>query len=397
MRFNECILREKARQFEHVELIASENYVSESVMEAQGSILTNKYAEGYAGKRYYGGCEHVDAVERIAIERLCGLFNVGFANVQLHSGSQANQAAYLAMMEVGDTLLGMNLSAGGHLTHGAKVSSSGKIYNSVAYGITEEGLIDYDQVEALALEHKPKVIVAGLSAYSGIVDWAKFKGIADKVGAYLMADIAHVAGLVVAGLYPSPVGYADIITSTTHKTLGGPRGGVIMTNNPELAKKVNSALFPALQGGPLMHIIAAKAVAFKEASTNEFAEYQKRLLCNAKVMAEVFTKHDLNIVGGRTHNHLMLLHTKPYMTGKAFEGLLSEANITLNKNSVPNDTESPFVTSGVRIGTPAIIRRGFTESDCERLAESMVKLLKGEITASEAKLVSVDLCTKHVI
>ncbi|MCY9861190.1 serine hydroxymethyltransferase [Vibrio coralliirubri] len=393
----ECIQHEKARQFEHIELIASENYASLAVREAQGSILTNKYAEGYPFKRYYGGCEFVDDVEVIAIERLCELFGVQFANVQPHSGSQANQAAYLALMECGDTLLGMDLSSGGHLTHGAKVSSSGKIYKSLSYGITDEGLIDYDQVEQLATEHRPKVIMAGFSAYSGIVDWSRFREIADTIGAYLVADIAHVAGLVAVGLYPTPVGHAHVITSTTHKTLGGPRGGVIMTNDEIIAKKINSAVFPALQGGPLMHVIAAKAVAFKEALSPEFALYQAQVLKNAKAMADAFIAEGVEIVGGGTHNHLMLIKTKPYMTGKDFEELLSEASITLNKNSVPNDTEKPFITSGVRIGTPAVTRRGFNESDCSALATLMAKLLKGEVSISEVKSLSIDLCTKYVI
>ncbi|ELP5899818.1 serine hydroxymethyltransferase [Vibrio vulnificus] len=394
---NQCIQREKARQFEHIELIASENYASEAVREAQGSILTNKYAEGYASKRYYGGCEHVDEVETIAISRLTKLFGVQFANVQPHSGSQANQAVYLALMEAGDTLLGMDLSAGGHLTHGAKVSSSGKIYKSVSYGIKEDGEIDYEQVALLAKEHKPKVIMSGFSAYSGIVDWAKFRQIADDVGAFLVADIAHVAGLVASGLYPSPVGYAHVITSTTHKTLGGPRGGIIMTNEEDLHKKINSAVFPALQGGPLMHVIAAKAVAFKEALSPEFKEYQAQVLKNAKAMADAFISEGIELIGGGTKNHLMLVKTKPYMTGKDFEELLSLAFITLNKNSIPNDTEKPFVTSGVRIGTPAITRRGFKEADCKALASMMAKLLKREVSVPEVKSLSIDLCTKYVI
>lgn len=393
----DCIQREKTRQFEHIELIASENYASLAVREAQGSILTNKYAEGYARKRYYGGCEFVDEVEEIAVARLCELFGVQFANVQPHSGSQANQAVYLALMEGGDSLLGMDLSAGGHLTHGAKVSSSGKIYKSYGYGITDDGLIDYEQVEQLAKEHHPKVIMAGFSAYSGIVDWERFRKIADSVGAFLVADIAHVAGLVAVGLYPSPVGYAHVITSTTHKTLGGPRGGVIMTNDETIAKKINSAVFPALQGGPLMHVIAAKAVAFKEALSPEFSEYQAQVLKNAKAMAEAFTKEGIDIVGGCTHNHLMLIKTKPYMTGKEFEELLSKASITLNKNSVPNDTEKPFITSGVRIGTPAVTRRGFNEADCAALATMMAKLLKGKVSIAQVKSLSIDLCTKYII
>lgn len=394
---NQCIQREKARQFEHIELIASENYASEAVREAQGSILTNKYAEGYASKRYYGGCEHVDEVETIAISRLTKLFGVQYANVQPHSGSQANQAVYLALMEAGDTLLGMDLSAGGHLTHGAKVSSSGKIYKSVSYGITEDGEIDYEQVVLLAKEHKPKVIMSGFSAYSGIVDWAKFRQIADDVGAFLVADIAHVAGLVATGLYPSPVGHAHVITSTTHKTLGGPRGGIIMTNEEDLHKRINSAVFPALQGGPLMHVIAAKAVAFKEALSPEFKEYQAQVLKNAKAMADAFISEGIELIGGGTKNHLMLVKTKPYMTGKDFEELLSLSFITLNKNSIPNDTEKPFVTSGVRIGTPAITRRGFKEADCKALATMMAKLLKKEVSVPEVKSLSIDLCTKYVI
>lgn len=392
-----CIQQEKERQFQHIELIASENYASLAVREAQGSILTNKYAEGYSGKRYYGGCEHVDNVELIAIERLCKLFGVKYANVQPHSGSQANQAVYLALMEAGDTLLGMDLASGGHLTHGAKVSSSGKIYKSFGYGITESGEINYEEVERLALEHKPKLIMSGFSAFSGIVNWERLRKIADSVGAYLVADIAHVAGLIAVGLYPSPVGHAHVITSTTHKTLAGPRGGVIMTDDESLSKKINSAVFPSLQGGPLMHVIAAKAVAFKEALQPEFADYQAQVLVNARAMCDAFIDEGIEVVGGTTSNHLLLVKTKPYMTGKEYEELLSLAYITLNKNSIPNDEEKPFITSGVRIGTPAITRRGFNRDECYDLAKMMAKLLKGEVSIALAKALSVNLCTKYVI
>ncbi len=341
---------EVKRQHEHVELIASENYASPAVMEAQGSQLTNKYAEGYHGKRYYGGCEFVDIAEKLAIERACKLFGVDYANVQPHSGSQANAAVYNALVKPGDTVLGMDLGAGGHLTHGSKVNFSGKIYNSVQYGLNEASDIDYDQVAQLAKEHQPKMIIAGFSAFSGIIDWAKFREIADSVDAILMADIAHVAGLVVAGVYPNPFPFVDVATTTTHKTLRGPRGGLILcNNNPNLAKKLNSAIFPGIQGGPLMHIIAAKAVAFKEALEPSFVDYQKQVLKNAKVLEKVLKERNINIISGGTQNHLLLLDiTSTEFSGKEAEAALGRANITVNKNSIPNDPRSPFVTSGLK-------------------------------------------------
>lgn len=354
---------EAERQEEHIELIASENYTSPRVMEAQGSVLTNKYAEGYPGKRYYGGCEHVDVVEQLAIDRAKALFGAGYANVQPHSGSQANAAVYMALCKPGDTILGMSLAHGGHLTHGASVSFSGRIYHAVQYGLNPiTGEIDYDAVESLALAHKPKMIIAGFSAYSRVVDWQRFRNIADKVGSYLFVDMAHVAGLVAAGVYPSPVGIADVVTTTTHKTLGGPRGGLILANdNEELNKKFNFAVFPESQGGPLMHVIAAKAVCFKEAMSDEFKAYQKQVVENARAMVAVFQARGIKIVSGGTDDHLFLVDLigKEY-TGKDADAALGKANITVNKNAVPNDPRSPFVTSGLRLGTPAITRRGFT-------------------------------------
>lgn len=371
---------EARRQEEHIELIASENYTSPLVMAAQGTKLTNKYAEGYAGKRYYGGCEYVDEAEILAVERVKQLFGADYANVQPHSGSQANSAVYLALLQAGDTVLGMSLDAGGHLTHGAKPNFSGKVYNAVQYGLNSEtGLIDYEQVEALALEHKPKMIVAGFSAYSGIVDWARFREIADKVDAYLMVDMAHVAGLVAAGVYPNPVPYADVVTSTTHKTLRGPRGGIILAKaNEALEKKFNSAVFPGGQGGPLMHVIAAKAISFKEAMSDDFKTYQQQVVVNAKAMASVFISRGIDIVSGGTENHLMLVSLigKEY-TGKDADAALGEANITVNKNAVPNDPRSPFITSGLRVGTPAVTTRGFKEAECELLANWMCDVLDG--------------------
>ncbi len=363
--------KERVRQEEHIELIASENYTSPRVMQAQGSVLTNKYAEGYPAKRYYGGCEYVDAAEQLAIDRVKKLFGADYANVQPHSGSQANAAVYMALCQAGDTVLGMSLADGGHLTHGSKVSFSGKMYNAVQYGLNNEtGEIDYEQVEALAKEHKPKMIVAGFSAYSRIVDWQRFRDIADSVGAYLMVDMAHVAGLVAAGVYPSPVGIADVVTSTTHKTLRGPRGGIILAKkNEEIEKKFNSAIFPGIQGGPLMHVIAAKAVAFKEALEPEFTTYQKQVVVNAQAMAKVLIERGYNIVSKGTDNHLFLVDLiNKGMTGKEADAALGAANITVNKNSVPNDPQSPFVTSGLRIGTPAITTRGFKEDDAIALA-----------------------------
>ncbi|ASP47155.1 serine hydroxymethyltransferase [Cognaticolwellia beringensis] len=373
-----AIANEEKRQEEHIELIASENYTSPRVMQAQGCGLTNKYAEGYPQKRYYGGCEYVDVVEQLAIDRAKSLFGADYANVQPHSGSQANAAVYMALCEPGDTILGMSLAHGGHLTHGSKVSFSGKIYNAIQYGINEAtGEIDYDQVEALALEHNPKMIVAGFSAYSRIVDWSRFREIADKVGAYLFVDMAHVAGLVAAGLYPNPMQFADAVTTTTHKTLRGPRGGLILAkSNPELEKKFNSAVFPAGQGGPLMHVIAAKAVAFKEASEPSFIEYQTQVVKNAKAMSDVFIERGYEVVSGGTDNHLFLLSLiKQGLTGKDADAALGRANITVNKNSVPNDPQSPFVTSGLRIGSPVVTTRGFREEQCRQLAGWIVDLL----------------------
>jgi glycine hydroxymethyltransferase len=361
-----AIGEEERRQEEHIELIASENYASPRVMQAQGTVLTNKYAEGYPGKRYYGGCEYVDKAEELAIGRVRALFDAAYANVQPHSGSQANSAVFLALLQPGDTILGMSLADGGHLTHGAKPNFSGKQYNAIQYGLNAEtGEVDYDQVEALALEHKPKMIIAGFSAYSQIMDWARFREIADKVGAYLMVDMAHVAGLIAAGIYPNPVPHADVVTSTTHKTLRGPRGGIILARaNEELEKKFNSAVFPGGQGGPLMHVIAAKAVSFLEAQSPEFVDYQKQVVKNAKAMAGTFIERGINIVSGGTENHLMLVDLigKPY-TGKDADAALGEANITVNKNAVPNDPRSPFITSGLRVGTPAITTRGFGEAE----------------------------------
>ncbi|MDO6460242.1 serine hydroxymethyltransferase [Granulosicoccaceae sp. 1_MG-2023] len=369
---------EVQRQEDHVELIASENYVSPRVLEAQGSVLTNKYAEGYPAKRYYGGCEHVDVAEALAIERAKALFGADYANVQPHSGSQANAAVFFALLQPGDTVLGMSLSDGGHLTHGAKVNFSGKFYNAVQYGLSDEtGEIDYEQVEALAKEHKPKMIIAGFSAYSRIVDWQRFRDIADSVGAYLMVDMAHVAGLVAAGMYPSPMQIADVVTTTTHKTLRGPRGGLILAKaNPEIEKKLNSMVFPGMQGGPLMHVIAAKAVAFKEAMEPEFKTYQEQVVKNARTMAGVFQARGYNVVSGGTDDHLFLLDLiDKGLTGKAADAALGKAHITVNKNSVPNDPQSPFVTSGLRIGSPAITTRGFKEAECEKLANWMCDVL----------------------
>ena len=366
-----AIEAETVRQEEHIELIASENYTSPRVMEAQGTLLTNKYAEGYPGKRYYGGCEHVDVAEQLAIDRVKALFGADYANVQPHSGSQANSAVYLALLQPGDTILGMSLAHGGHLTHGSKVSSSGKLYNSVQYGIDEStGELDYAAIEALAIEHQPKMVVAGFSAYSRVMDWQRFRDIADKVGAYLFVDMAHVAGLVAAGLYPNPVGIADVTTTTTHKTLRGPRGGLILAKaNTEIEKKLNSAVFPGSQGGPLMHVIAAKAVAFKEALEPDFKRYQQAVVSNAQAMAAVIIDRGYKVVSGGTDNHLMLVDfIAQGLTGKDVEAALGRANITVNKNSVPNDPQSPFVTSGIRIGSPAMTTRGFGEAEARDLA-----------------------------
>lgn len=373
-----AIKAEEQRQEDHIELIASENYTSPRVMEAQGSGLTNKYAEGYPGKRYYGGCEHVDVVEALAIERAKQLFGADYANVQPHSGSQANAPVYMALLEPGDTVLGMDLAHGGHLTHGAKVNFSGKIYNSVLYGLNPEtGEIDYEQVEALSKEHKPKMIVAGFSAYSQVVDWQRFRDIADMVGAYLFVDMAHVAGLVAAGEYPNPVQIADVTTTTTHKTLRGPRGGLILAKaNPEIEKKLNSLVFPGTQGGPLMHVIAAKAVAFKEAMEPEFKTYAQNVIKNAQAMAKVFIERGLDVVSGGTKNHLFLVSLiNKGLTGKLVDAALGDAFITINKNSVPNDPKSPFVTSGIRVGTAAVTTRGFDEQDCAELAGWMCDVI----------------------
>ena len=396
-----AIKAEEVRQEEHIELIASENYASPRVMEAQGSVLTNKYAEGYPGKRYYGGCENVDVVEQLAIDRACELFGADWANVQPHSGSQANAAVYMAVLQAGDTVLGMSLDAGGHLTHGAKPNFSGKTYNAIQYGLDNEtGLIDYAQVESLAREHKPKMIVAGFSAYSQVVDWQRFRDIADEVGAILLVDMAHVAGLVAAGVYPSPVGIADITTTTTHKTLGGPRGGLIMGKaNEEIQKKINSAVFPGGQGGPLEHVIAAKAICFKEAMQSDFKGYQEQVVKNAQAMAGVFIERGFDVVSNGTENHLFLLSLiKQDITGKDADAALGRAHITVNKNAVPNDPRSPFVTSGLRIGSPSITRRGFNEADAKELAgwicdildnmgdESVIDAVKGKVKEICARL-----------
>ena len=366
----EAIAAETLRQEQHIELIASENYASPRVMQAQGGVLTNKYAEGYPHKRYYGGCEYVDQVEVLAIERAKELFGADYANVQPHSGSQANAAVYLGLLNGGDTVLGMSLADGGHLTHGAGVNFSGKLINAVQYGISADtGAVDYDEVARLAQEHKPKLLLAGFSAYSRILDWQRFRDIADSVGAYLLVDMAHVAGLVAAGEYPNPVPFADVVTSTTHKTLGGPRGGIILArSNPDVEKKLNSALFPGSQGGPLMHVIAAKAICFKEAMQPEFKGYQAQTLANARTIAAGLMERGYSVVSGGTDNHLLLLDlVDKDITGKAADAALGRANITVNKNAVPNDPRSPFVTSGVRIGSPAITRRGFKEEECKLL------------------------------
>jgi glycine hydroxymethyltransferase len=377
-----AIAAEHQRQEDHVELIASENYASPRVLEAQGSVLTNKYAEGYPGKRYYGGCEYVDVAERLAIERCKQLFGADYANVQPHSGSQANQAVYLALLQPGDTILGMSLAHGGHLTHGASVNISGKLFKAVQYGVDDQGMIDYDEVEKLALEHKPKMVVAGFSAYSQVIDWARFRAIADKIGAWLFVDMAHVAGLVAAGVYPNPVPHAHVVTSTTHKTLRGPRGGIIVAKSDsggkseEIEKKLQSIVFPGIQGGPLMHVIAAKAVAFKEALQPEFKAYQQQVVRNAQAMAKTLIARGYRIVSGGTENHLMLVDLigKP-LTGKDAEAALGQAHITVNKNAVPNDPQKPFVTSGLRIGTPAVTTRGYGEKECIDLANWIADVL----------------------
>ncbi len=394
---------EHQRQEDHIELIASENYTSPLVMKAQGSKLTNKYAEGYPGKRYYGGCEFVDDVETLAIERCKELFGADYANVQPHSGSQANAAVYLALLQPGDTIMGMNLNEGGHLTHGSPVNFSGKLFNVIPYGIDQEtGLIDYDAIQELAYEHKPKMIIGGFSAYSQVADWARFRQIADTVGAYLFVDMAHVSGLIAAGLYPNPVPYADVCTSTTHKTLRGPRGGIIVAReNPELTKKFNSLVFPGTQGGPLMHVIAAKAVAFKEALEPGFKDYQARVIENAKVMAEVLMERGYSIVSGGTENHLMLVSLiEQGITGKDADAALGRAYITVNKNSVPNDPQSPFVTSGLRLGTPAITTRGFGVEETRQLSGWIADILddlENEETIERVRKQVLELCARFPV
>ena len=396
-----AIVQEDQRQQDHVELIASENYVSCAVMEAQGSQLTNKYAEGYPGKRYYGGCEYVDIVEQLAIDRVKELFGAEYANVQPHSGSQANQAVYASVLKPGDTILGMSLAHGGHLTHGASVNISGKLYNAITYGLDENEVLDYAEVERLALEHKPKMIVAGASAYALQIDWAKFREIADKVGAYLFVDMAHYAGLIAGGEYPNPVPFCDFVTTTTHKTLRGPRGGVILCRDNTHEKALNSAIFPSLQGGPLMHVIAAKAVAFKEALQPEFKQYAKQVKINAAAMAEELVKRGLRIVSGRTESHVFLVDLQPMkITGKAAEAALGKANITVNKNAIPNDPEKPFVTSGIRIGSAAMTTRGFNEADARVLANLVADVLANP--EDEANLANVRkqitaLCDKYPV
>lgn len=382
----EAMLAEKKRQQANIELIASENFVSEAVMEAQGSVLTNKYAEGYPGKRYYGGCEHVDVVENIARDRLKEIFGAEHANVQPHSGSQANMAVYMTALQQGDTILGMNLSHGGHLTHGSPVNFSGIQYNFIEYGVNKETeLIDYEEVRRIAIEHKPKMIVAGASAYSRTIDFAKFREIADEIGAYLFVDMAHIAGLVAAGLHPNPVPHAHFVTSTTHKTLRGPRGGLILTTE-EFAKKIDKTIFPGIQGGPLMHVIAAKAVAFGEALKPEFKEYQKQVIANSKALAEALTAEGIRIVSGGSDNHVMLLDVSALgLTGKVAEHVLDEVGITVNKNTIPFDTASPFITSGVRIGTPAVTSRGFKEAEMKEIASIIAKLLKNNENAEVLK------------
>ena len=398
-----AINAENERQEAHIELIASENYTSPAVMFAQGSQMTNKYAEGYPGKRYYGGCEHVDVAENLAISRAKKLFNAAYANVQPHSGSTANAAVFQALLIPGDTILGMSLAHGGHLTHGAAPSFSGKNFNAIQYGLDEStGEIDYNQVEHLALEHKPKMIIAGFSAYSRIVDWARFREVADMVGAYLLVDMAHVAGLVATGDYPSPIEYADVCTTTTHKTLRGPRGGLIVARaNPEIEKKLNSAIFPGIQGGPLMHIIAAKAIAFKEAMSDEFKVYQKQVVINARAMASVFLERGYDVVSGGTDNHVFLVSfIEQGLTGKAVNNALGEAHITVNMNSVPNDPQSPFVTSGIRVGTPAGTTRGFGESECKDITNWICDIcddLENESVIAEVKAKVEELCSRFPV
>ncbi|AUX73424.1 serine hydroxymethyltransferase [Erwinia pyrifoliae] len=395
--------QEKVRQEEHIELIASENYTSPRVMQAQGSQLTNKYAEGYPGKRYYGGCEHVDIVEQLAIDRAKELFGADYANVQPHSGSQANFAVYTALLQPGDTILGMSLAHGGHLTHGSPVNLSGKLYNVISYGIDENGKIDYNELAELAKTHQPKMIVGGFSAYSGVCDWAKMREIADSIGAYLFVDMAHVAGLIAADVYPNPVPYAHIVTTTTHKTLAGPRGGLILAKggDEDFYKKLNSAVFPGSQGGPLMHVIAGKAVAFKEAMEPAFKTYQQQVAKNAKAMVDVFLERGYNVVSGGTHNHLFLLDlVDKNLTGKEADAALGRANITVNKNSVPNDPKSPFVTSGIRIGSPSITRRGFKEAEVRELAgwiSDILDNINDEGVSERVKKQVLDICARFPV
>ncbi len=393
----DCICKEVERQNSHIELIASENWVSKAVMAAMGSPLTNKYAEGYPGKRYYGGCECVDEVEQLAMERAKELFGCEYVNVQPHSGAQANMAVFFAMLKPGDTVMGMNLAHGGHLSHGSPANFSGAYFNIVPYGVNEEGVIDYEEVQKIAMEAKPKMIVAGASAYCRIIDFKKFREIADEVGAYLMVDIAHIAGLVAAGLHPSPIPYAHVTTTTTHKTLRGPRGGMIMSSN-EVAKQFNfnKAVFPGIQGGPLMHVIAAKAVCFKEALQPEYKEYQQGIVKNAKALCEGLLKRGIQIVSGKTENHLMLVDLRGTgITGKEMEHLLDEANITCNKNAIPNDPESPFVTSGVRLGTAAVTSRGMNEEDMDKIAEAIAIMVKDRSRKEEAKKIVKELTDKY--
>ena len=397
---SDALKKEIIRQEEHIELIASENYASPRVLEAQGSLMTNKYAEGYPARRYYGGCENVDVAEQLAIDRLKELYGADYANVQPHSGSQANAAVYLALLNPGDTILGMSLDAGGHLTHGAKVNFSGKLFNAIQYGIDDNGLLDYEQIEKLAIENKPKMIIGGFSAYSQVIDWERMGEIAKKINAYFHVDMAHVSGLVAADLYPSPIPYADVVTSTTHKTLRGPRGGfIICKSNPDLEKKFNSLVFPGTQGGPLMHVIAAKAVAFKEALQPEFKEYQLQVLTNAEMLAETIISRGYEIISGGTKNHLMLVSlVKQGLTGKDADAALHRANITVNKNSVPNDPQKPFVTSGIRIGTPAITTRGMGQNEMIQIAGLIDKVLKNienESIILDVKNSVEELCSKH--
>ena len=397
MEVAQAIEDEVARQNSHIELIASENWVSKAVMAAMGSPMTNKYTEGYPGKRYYGGCDCVDVVENLAIKRACELFGCDYANVQPHSGAQANLAVFFAMLEPGDTVMGMNLDHGGHLTHGSPVNISGKYFKIVPYGVNDEGFIDYDKLREIALEAKPKLIVAGASAYARTIDFKKFREVADEVGAYLMVDMAHIAGLVAAGLHPSPIPYADVVTTTTHKTLRGPRGGLILANK-EAAEKFNfnKAVFPGIQGGPLMHVIAAKAVCFEEALKPEFKEYQKQVALNAQALCKGLQKRDIKIVSDGTDNHLMLVDLTPYdLTGKEIEKLLDSVNITCNKNTIPNDPKSPFVTSGIRLGSPAVTSRGFKEEDMDVVAEAIAMMIKDASKTEEAKALVKSLTDKY--